>query len=376
MVYLLIFSKLAERCNMAKDTSKTEDPTPRRREKAREEGNVAKSQEASKMATVIAGFIALYFYAPTIIQRTSNIFVYFLKDALLMPITEENAYAVVLMTVMELAILVMPVILFIGFFSFLTVYMQVGFLWTTKVFKIKWENFNIFKGIKRNLFSLQTFVRLSKTLALALVIGYMAYLFIRKEFIFFLNLYYVDAAGIGIYMLETGFKLVLLTFIPMVGIAIFDIWYSFYDHKENLKMSKQEVKDEQKQSEGDPLIKNKQRQKMMQVMSNRMMQDIPKADVILTNPTHYAVALRYDPTVFPAPLVVAKGADKVALRIKDIAREHSIPIRENRPLARSLFETVEVGDPIPEDLFKAVAAILAEIWKLQGKMSSKVPPPQ
>ena len=133
-------------------------------------------------------------------------------------------------------------------------------------------------------------------------------------------------------------------------------------------MTKAEVKDEMRQAFGDPVIKNKQKQKMMQFMQQRMMQSVPKADVVVTNPTHYAVALQYDPTICPAPVVLAKGVDKLALRIKDVAREHGVPIKENKLLARSLYSSVEIGEPIPEDLYKAVAAIIAEIWRLKGKI--------
>ena len=146
----------------------------------------------------------------------------------------------------------------------------------------------------------------------------------------------------------------------MVVIAVADLVWTRFQYEENLKMSKDEVKDERKQAEGDPKIKQQQRQKMMAFIAKRMMKEVPRADVVITNPTHYAVALRYDPTVCPAPLVVAKGMNKVAERIKLIAREHHVPIRENRPLAQSLYRLVEVGQPIPEELYKAVAAVLAD----------------
>lgn len=134
-----------------------------------------------------------------------------------------------------------------------------------------------------------------------------------------------------------------------------------------MKMTKDEVKDEQKQAEGDPIIKGQQRKKMMAAMSKRMLQSVPKADVVVTNPTHIAVALRYNTAEAPAPVVLAKGADHLAEKIKEIARENRIPIRENVPLARALYSSVEVGDMIPEDLYKAVAAILASIWKLKPR---------
>lgn len=353
---------------MTKDPSKTEKATPKRRNKVRKEGNVPKSAEASKVTTLMAGVFGLYIYFSVIAEHVRELFQYFFANAATIPVTPENAYSMFLLAVRELAIMIMPVLLFIGLVAYLTMRLQVGKLWTTKVFKFKWSNFNIFSGLKRMLFSPQTFIRLGKSVFLAAVIGVVPYFFIQSEFHNFLPLYYTDAAGLGTYMLKMGFRMVLYTLAPMVVLAAVDIWYSRYQYEENIKMSKDEIKDEMKQSEGDPQVKQKMKQKMMQFMAKRMMKEVPKADVVVTNPTHYAVALRYDPTTSPAPFVVAKGVNKVAEKIKSIARSHGIPIRENRPLARSLYQSVEIGDPIPEDLYKAVAAILAEIWRMQGKM--------
>ena len=356
---------------MAKDPSKTEKATPKRRKKARGEGNVPKSQELTKTATVMAGMLGLYVYFSIIAEHARELFQFFFANAATTPVTAENAYALFLLAARELAVMILPVILFIGLTAYVTLRLQVGKLWTTKVFKFKWQNFNIINGLKRMLFSPQTFVRLGKSAALALIIGTVPFLFIREEFRNFLPLYYSDAAGLGAYMLRTGFRMMLYTMAPMAILACVDLWYTRHSYEENLKMTKDEVKDELRQSEGDPKVKQKQRQKMMQMMARRMMKEVPKADVVVTNPTHYAVALRYDPTVSPAPYVVAKGVNKVAEKIKTIAREHSIPIRENRPLARSLYASVDIGQPIPEDLYKAVAAILAEIWRMKGKMPGR-----
>ena len=155
--------------------------------------------------------------------------------------------------------------------------------------------------------------------------------------------------------------------LPLIAIAIFDVWQSRYAYNESLKMTKDEVKDERKQSEGDPVIKNKQKQKMMEVMARRMLADVPKADVVVTNPTHIAVALSYNPSQAPAPVVLAKGVNRLAEKIKEVARENRVPIRENVPLARALYKSVEVGEMIPEDLYKAVAAVLASIWRLKPR---------
>jgi flagellar biosynthetic protein FlhB len=353
---------------MAKDPSKTERATPKRRNKVRQEGNVPKSQEMSKTATVLAGIIGLYAYFSIMAEHLIKVFRYFFINAALLPVTSQNVHATFVLGIKELAIIVLPVICFIGLVSFIILRKQVGSLWTTKIFGFKLKNFNLLAGLKRMFASPQTLLRLGKSAALALIIGVVPFLFIRNEFVNFLPLYYSDAAGVGAYMLRTGFRMMLYTLIPMIVVSLLDLWFTRRQYEENIKMTKHEIKDEQRQAEGDPRIKLKQRQKMFDVMRKRMMQEVPKADVIITNPTHYAVALRYDPTIGPAPLVVAKGVNRVAETIKEIARAHGVPIRENRPLARSLYKMVEIGQAIPPDMYKAVAAILSEIWKLRGKM--------
>ena len=191
--------------------------------------------------------------------------------------------------------------------------------------------------------------------------GYIIY----SQYLNFLPMYYATPEGVASFMLGMARQILFYTAIPLLAITIFDVWQTRYSYKENMKMTKSEVKDERRQAEGDPVIKNKQRRKMMQVVQQRMMQNVPKADVVVTNPTHLAVALRYNASEAPAPVVLAKGADLLAERIKEIARENHVPIRENVPLARALYKSVEVGDMIPEELYKAVATLLASIWKLR-----------
>ncbi len=353
---------------MAAEPGKTEPATPKRRQKIRQEGNVPKSQEATKTATLIAGFFGLSLYLPYVAERLNGIWNHFFKMIENFELTVIEAQSTIFKAITELAIICGPIMAFIAFAAFITLRRQVGKLWTTKVFKFRWSNFNIFAGIKRSFFSKQTYIRMLKTIALAVVVGYVPYIIIMEEKARFSDLYYTTPMSLLTYILETSYTIVFYTFIPMIVIAIYDIWHVFHEWEESNKMSKQEVKDEMKQAEGDPIIKGKMRQKMMQVLKSRMMQQVPKADVIITNPTHYSVALLYDQTICPAPMVVAKGINNVALRIREIAREHKVPIRENRLLARSLYDSVEIGDPIPEDLYKAVASIIAEIWKMKGKI--------
>jgi flagellar biosynthetic protein FlhB len=180
-------------------------------------------------------------------------------------------------------------------------------------------------------------------------------------------MFYATPANIAAYILSTGYKMVCYALVPMLLIAIADLVYKFYKYEEGLKMTKDEIKDERKQAEGDPKVKQKQQQKAMEFMAQRMMQDVPRADVVVTNPTHIAVALRYNALEAPAPLILAKGAGPIAEKIKEIARENLIPIQENKPLAQALYKQVEIGDMIPEELFQAVASILAKLDKFKKK---------
>lgn len=350
------------------DPSKTESATPKRVSKQRNEGNVAKSQELPKFMSLVAGLVGLSSWMGVMAEEIKNIFRFFLKHAHEFVVTSESVYDLSISVSTSIAKIVMPLLCFLALVAFLTQRLQVGKLWTTKVFAFKWDRFNIIKAIKQMFFSPQTFIRLFKSALLAVVVGLVPFMIIKKEFVNFLAMYYATPEGVAIYMLKTGFYMVAYTLIPMAVIAAVDLWHTRFAYNENLKMSKQEVKDEQKQAEGDPVIKQQQRQKMMEQMAKRMLQDVPKADVVITNPTHIAVALRYDVLEAPAPIVLAIGADHLAEKIKAVAREHNVPIRENVPLARALYKAVDVGDMIPQELFKATASILASIWRMKGKL--------
>ncbi len=269
-------------------------------------------------------------------------------------------------TMVQIAKMIMPMLLFMALIAYLANRLQVGSLWAPKVFEFNFGRiFDVLGGLKRMMFNLNTFVRLGKSILMAVAIGIAPYIVIRQEMEHLLPLFYQDAFHLSAYLLSTGAKMVVYAIVPMMIIAAADLWYTRWDYNENLKMTKDEVKDERKQAEGDPKIRNKQRQKMLAMGMQRMMKQVPKADVVITNPTHFAVALQYDPLLAPAPIVLAKGADHMAQKIKEIAREHHIPIRENRPLAQALYKQVEIGDSIPAELFQAVASILASLNKFR-----------
>ncbi len=358
---------------MAKDPSKTEQATPKRLNKARRKGNVPKSQELGKAMSVLAGFLGLSFWISYMGKSLLDLFFYFINNSSTFEITDANVVALMFWIAEELAKILLPVLLFIAAVMIVVLRLQVGQLWSTEVFAFKWSKFNMISGLKRMFASADTFMRLGKSLLQAFVIGLAPLLVIRSEILNVLGLYHEDATGITVYILTLASRMVKYALFPMFVIGLADFFYSRWSYNENLKMSKDEVKDERKQAEGDEKIKAKIRQRMMKMSMRRMMQDVPKADVVITNPTHIAVALSYDAEKAPAPVVVAMGADHVAEKIKELAREHRIPIREDVALARALYKQAEVGDVIPPELFQAVAIILAKLWKNKPPKRKKKP---
>lgn len=352
-----------------KDPSRTEEATQKRKNKMRQEGNVPKSQELTKMISLYGGMIIMTFWLATVSDIMKQIFRKFFGTGWNFEPTIENVNALGLDLIFNIAWMVLPILLFLGLATLIVQRIQVGKLWTFKVFKFKLDRFNLIKGLQRTLFSPMTVLRALKSFFFALILSLIPAYVIYNEYENFLPLYYATPEGVAIYMLQMGRKILFYTAIPLVCITVFDVWQTRYAYKESMKMTKQEVKDEHKQAEGDPVIKNQQKRKMLEFSMKRMMQNVPKADVVVTNPTHLAIALRYNATEAPAPVVLAKGADRVAERIKEIARENHVPIRENVPLAQALYKSVEIGDMIPENLYKAVATLLASIWRLKGKMN-------
>jgi len=312
--------------------------------------------------------MVLNFFLFRMDKEMREIFIWAFKTGFTTVITPSGVYEIMVMISKKLAVMLLPMMLCIAVAAYITQRIQVGKIWYSKLFDPDFSHlFNPMAGIKRIFISMETLFRLGKQLAQATAIAVAPYLVLKQEFTNFIPLFYQTPYGFITYLLGTAMTMVLYALVPMVLIAIADVWYTRWSYAENLKMTKDEVKDERKQAEGDPKIKAKQRQKMMEVMQKRMLADVPKADVVITNPTHIACALRYDPMVSPAPLLVAKGLDHLAEKIKDIAREHRIPIRENKTLARALYKSVEVGQTIPLELYQAVATILAQLDKFRRK---------
>jgi len=265
-----------------------------------------------------------------------------------------------------------PVLLGLVVVGFVSNVGQIGFKVSLKALKPKMSKFNILKGIQRIFFSSRSLVEVSKSLAKLLVIGLFTYWVLDdliKDAVLLID---HSVQEIVVFMIESSIDLIWQLALVFAVIAAADFIFQRYKHNKDLMMSKQEIKDESKQTDGDPEVKARIKSIQFESARKRMMQDVPNADVVITNPTHFAIALKYDPLTSGAPKVLAKGMDSLAQKIKQIATENGVPLHENRELARALYKVTDVGDEIPAELFQAVAQILAHIFKLRSSRKSIV----
>ena len=356
----------------ANGAEKTEQPTAKKLDDARKEGQVAKSQEVATAFSLLAFFIILRVGYGFIGTNFQNIFGRVYNNIPNVARTY-NGYLPVeyIKSILNNALLTMLLIcapfFLVGFLiAFLCDLVQVGFKPTGKPLQPKFSKLDPISGMKK-IFSTRKLFELAKSI---LKLGIMAVVIIsffsgREESLFLLyDMPLKKAIGLmGNLIIDLGIRIAAAYMI----IAFADLIYQRRKFNKDMMMTKQEVKDEFKNSEGNPEIKGAQKRRMMQASRRRMMQQIPQADVVITNPTHYAVAIRYDAEEADAPIVVAKGADYIAQRIKEIAKENKVEIVENKPLARMLFANVEVGEMVPPELYKAVAEVLAYVYHLKGK---------
>jgi flagellar biosynthetic protein FlhB len=269
--------------------------------------------------------------------------------------------------------LVLPIVLVAFIAALAGNIVQVGFLFTVKPLVPDFSRIvpRFGRFFKRAFFSGEAVFNLAKSMFKVAVIVVIAYLNIRAEIEKITNLMTVPFMVSFTFIVSIAFRIIVEATIAMLVLAIFDYVFQQRQHLESLKMSRQEVKEERRMYEGDPLVRSRLRERMREIMSRSMIRAVPEADVVITNPTHYSVALEYDRIVNPAPLVVAKGVDSLALKIREIAEENAVPIIENRPLARALYNEVEVGDTIPEKYYEVMAAVIAEAWRISGKAAER-----
>ena len=352
---------------------KTEEPTSKKLQDARKEGQVAKSKEITNLFELLTFFALLYFWT----RYMGTFFIGNMYDIYSQipeyikmydgRIQEQTISALFIQSLLRVLLILAP-FLAIGFFvSFVTNLVQVKWRPTTKPLQPKFNKLNPVSGFKR-FFSINSLVELLKSLLKIGLVAYVVYSYLKKNMPPLYQFYDLSLNQgimvIGMLVVSLGIRVSLFYAV----IALLDFIYQKVKFKNDMKMTKQEVKDEFKNQEGDPQIKSKQRQRMQEASRRRMMQQLPQADVVITNPTHYAVAIKYDPELYDAPYVIAKGADYLAQRIKETAKENHIEIVENKPLARMLYANVEVGSVVPPELYQAVAEVLAFVYHLQGKV--------
>jgi len=351
---------------------KTEKATPKKRQEARKKGQVLQSREIVSVTVLIFVFISLRLFGSYIYQQVSE----FLRTVLNEYAKDGNLFTyngltrLFIDTIIVLLKTTGPVMAVAVISGLVGGYAQVGFLFTLEPLAFKFSRINPLNGLKR-LFSLQGAVELAKAVIKITVIGYIAYSYLNGEKEKVLKLMDMDIAAIAQYIGITSINVAVRICIALVILGVLDYGYQWWEYEKSLRMSKQELKEEYKQTEGNPEIKAKIKQKQRQISLRRMMHEVPKADVVITNPTHYAVALKYDADVSDAPVVVAKGQDFIALRIKETAKENNVEIVENRELARTLYDTVDVGEAIPPELYQAVAEVLAFVYSLKGKSGGR-----
>ncbi|GBG56284.1 flagellar biosynthetic protein FlhB [Sporomusaceae bacterium FL31] len=346
---------------------KTEDATPKRKEEARKKGQVAKSVEINSAFVILAAFLSLKVIGVYIYDELASymrfIYVSFSNTDFTINFVQKIFFdfgIVFLKTSLPIMFAILITSILINFF-------QVGFNFSFEPLMPQLDRLNPLSGFKR-IFSKRSLVELLKSIFKIMIVGYFIYNFIIAETEQLPKL--IGAELFDSLKMTAALILDLVFQISgvMLVLAALDFFYQHWEHNQSLKMSKQELKEEYKQTEGNPQIKGKIKERQRAMAMRRMMQEVPKADVVVTNPTHFAVALKYDNTM-AAPMIVAKGQDIMAMRIKDIAKEHRVTIVENKPLARALYGSTEVGDIVPQELYKSVAEVLAYVYRLKKKLS-------
>lgn len=347
-------------------SDKTEEPTPKKKKDARKQGNIAKSAEVNKAMTFIAILVVIYMMSGSIISELQGFIVNILSGDFSMTMNDNTIKILMFKVMMSFMKIVLPISLIIMVFGILGSLIQTGLFFSMESLKPKFSKLNPLTGLK-NMFSMKAIVNLIKSMVVICIMIYLGYSFMSKNFEGIIksgDIYLPYLFNIVLDLIKSILTSITLA---VAVVAALDYGYEKFSHKKGLKMTKQEVKEEYKQMEGDPHIKGKIKQKQRQMANQRMMQAVPSSTVIVTNPTHISIAIRYEQGKDTTPIVVAKGADEVAFRIREIAKSHDIPIIENVPLARLIYKEVDIDQEIPEEMYKAVAEVLVAVYKIKNK---------
>ncbi|MCP3026106.1 flagellar biosynthesis protein FlhB [Halobacillus sp. A5] len=346
---------------------KTEKASPKKRTDTRKKGQVAKSQDVNTGFLLLLVFGGLYLLGGYIKNAMTGMYEQTFKEYMTWEVTVDTVAAVFLEVTVEMAKVIGPLMGIAIVAGIASNLVQVGILFTGEPLKFDLKKVDPIKGAKR-IFSARALVELIKSLLKISLIGVITFaiIWLNKDQMMIMSQKSVEDALV--FFGEITIVMGLASGLALLLLSILDYTYQRYDHEKNIRMSKKDLKDEHKNIEGDPLIKSKIKEKQRQMSAARMMNEVPDADVVITNPTHYAIAIKYDEKISDAPIVVAKGVDFVAQKIKEVAKAHDVVMVENRPLARAMYQDAEIDQPIDEQFFKAVAEILAYVYRLEKKV--------
>jgi flagellar biosynthesis protein FlhB len=353
---------------MADDSfqEKTEPATDKKRSDAREKGKVLKSMDINSAMALMTGLLVLGAGGTLMATQLKSFAISIFSNVASIELTPAGVSELVLNALLTTGIVLTPVLLALFVIGLLSNLTQVGFLFTTTTLQPKFSSMNPGKGIKKIMMSRRSVIELLKNLFKVAIVAIAAYVSLKGTLPDALTLMDGSVESVADLMVSLSLGVGWKIAVAFLAVSVGDYVFQKFEYERELKMSKQEVKEEAKMLEGDPTVRGKIRTIQRQIAYKRMMQDVPKADVVVTNPTHLAIALKYDMAKMSAPTVVAKGADLIAQRIKEIAMEHNVPIVEDKPLARLLYSSADVGDPVPQKLFQAVAQVLAYIYRMRN----------
>jgi flagellar biosynthetic protein FlhB len=349
------------------DQDKTEPATPKKREDARKKGQVANSRELTSVLVLLSALSAFYFSGGWMFHQVAGIMKTVFGQAGQHDFGAQNVHSLMWFLFQKVVMIMAPLIAVVAVAGIFGNIAQVGFLLTGEPLTPNLKKLNPLKGMKR-LISARGGVELVKSILKVIIIGGVAYLMIRGELTKIPALVTISVSSIMEFIGQVALKLGFYTCLVLIILAAVDLVFQRWQHERDLRMTKQEVKDEFRQREGDPMVRSRIRAVQREMAMRRMMDAVPDATVVITNPTHLAVAIKFDRSM-QAPMVVAKGAGHLAARIREIAAEHDIPVIEQKPLARALFKNVDIDQYIPADLYHAVAEILAYVYRLKGLVS-------
>lgn len=343
---------------------KTEKATPKKRQDERKKGKVSKSQDVNTALLLLFCIIGLIVFGNYMLGQMLDLYEHTFTELISWSITEETTQRLFTGVVLETGKIVAPIMV-LGLIGGLVANLsQVGFLFTTEPLKFDLKKIDPIQGAKR-IFSIRALVELLKSLLKITLVGSITFFIIWIYKDDMLMTAFLNADGALAFFSKVTMIIGITAIIALLFLAIFDFAYQRFDYEKNMRMSKQDIKDEYKNMEGDPLIKSKRKAIQREMATRRMMSEVPNADVIITNPTHFAIAIKYDEKIAAAPYVLAKGTDHTALKIKEIAKANNIYMVENKPLARSLYKVIEIGDVIPEEFYQAIAEILAFVYRIE-----------